>query len=267
MASLVRLVEQPPSFDRWGRSNWTAALLARAQEELTGILLHFTWVWQLLRRSGYRWKRTRPIVRACNPVRRWQWARLVRVLWQIGPGEVLLFADEVDIDLNPKTGHLWCRRGVPAEIETPGRNQKRFLAGALNVDTGHFLWVEAERKKSALFVKLLQKISRSYRYATRIHLLLDNYSIHDSWLTRSALAVLNHRIRLHFLPRYSPEYNPVERIWGVMHDAVTRNHRCRTMACLMRAVHRHLSHLGRCHLQSPLPFRVTRFGLVVSDAK
>jgi transposase len=192
---------------------------------------------------------------------------LVRVLWQIGPGEVVLFGDEVDIDFNPKTGHLWCRKGVPAEIETPGRNQKRHLAGAPNVDTGHFLYVEGEKKRSHLFVKLLRKISCSYRYARRIHLLVDNYSIHNSRLTRSELATLEHRIRLHFLPGYSPEYNPVERIWRAMHDAVTRNHRFRSMALLMRAVHRYLRSLGRIHLESPLPFRVTRFGLAMSDAK
>lgn len=267
IASLVGLVEHPPDFDREGRSNWTAALLARALQEKTGIGLHFTWVWQLLRRSGYRWKRTRPIVRACNPRRRWQWARLVRVLWQILSNEVLLFADEVDIDFNPKTGYLWCRRGVPAEIGTPGRNKKRYLAGALNVDTGNFLYVEDERKRSSLFVKLLHKISSSYRYAKKIHILLDNYSIHHSRLTRSALADLGHRIRLHFLPEYSPEYNPVERVWHALHDAVTRNHRFGSLEMLMRAVRRYLCDLGSLHLESPLPFRVTRRGLVVSDAK
>jgi transposase len=34
---------------------------------------------------------------------------------------------------------------------------------------------------------------------------------------------------LHYLPTYSPDCNPVERVWWRLHEAVTRNHRCRTM--------------------------------------
>ena len=267
VATMIRLVSEPPNYEKYGRSRWTVGLLTFVLAELTGTLLHFTWVWQLLRRCGYRQKRTRPMVRTCNPSRRWQWARLVRVLRQVQPGDVVLFGDEADIDHNPKTGYVWCLSGVPAEIETPGRNQKRYLAGALNVDTGHFLYVWDVQKRSGLFITLLSKISSAYRYARRIHLLIDNYSIHDSRATRAALAALAGRIRLHFLPRYSPEYNPVEMIWRGMHEAVTRNHTFPTMTALMEAVLDYLERLGRVFLQSPLPFRVTRGGLVFSDAK
>jgi transposase len=34
---------------------------------------------------------------------------------------------------------------------------------------------------------------------------------------------------VHYLPAYSPDTNPVERVWWRLHEAVTRNHRCRTM--------------------------------------
>ena len=266
MATMIRLVSEPPD-PSYGRSQWTVGLLAWVLAELTGIALHFTWVWQLLRRCGYRWKRTRPMLRSCNPRRRWQWARLVRVLWQVKPGEVILFADEADIDLNPKTGCVWCLSGVPAEIETPGRNEKRHVAGALNVDTGRFLYVTGEKKRSGLFIALLEKISGAYRFARRIHLLVDNYSIHGSRATRRALGRLRDRIRLHYLPPYSPEYNPVEKIWLGLHQVVTRNHQHREITALMLAVGSYLDHLGPVQFQSPLPFRVTRSGLVFSDAK
>jgi len=267
ISTLTRLVQFPPAA-KYGRSNWTTALLTRVLQDLTGILLHLSWVWQLVRRIGYRWKRTRPMVRRCNPVRRWQWARLVRVLWSIPPGEVVLFADEVDIDFNPKTGHVWCLRGVRAEIETPGRNQKRYLAGALNVDTGHFLFAEGDEKRSWLFISLLQILRRAYRSFRRIHLLVDNYSIHKSGITRQALKEMDGRVRLHYLPSYSPEYNPVERVWQQLHNTITRNHRFPTMRHLMAAVRRFLVGLSPIELSSPLPFRVTRnHGLVLAESK
>jgi putative transposase len=38
-----------------------------------------------------------------------------------------------------------------------------------------------------------------------------------------------HCVVLHYLPTYSPDCNPVERVWWRLHEAVTRNHRCRTI--------------------------------------
>jgi hypothetical protein len=34
------------------------------------------------------------------------------------------------------------------------------------------------------------------------------------------------RIRLHPLPSWSPESNPMELVWWSMHEAVSRNHEC-----------------------------------------
>ena len=41
------------------------------------------------------------------------------------------------------------------------------------------------------------------------------------------------RIELHFLPRRSPDYNPIERVWWHLHEEVTRNHQCRSMEELL----------------------------------
>ena len=38
-----------------------------------------------------------------------------------------------------------------------------------------------------------------------------------------------HRIELHYLPKYAPDTNSVEEVWWRLHEAVTRNHRCRSM--------------------------------------
>jgi len=40
-------------------------------------------------------------------------------------------------------------------------------------------------------------------------------------------------VRVHYLPKYSPDTNPIERVWWRLHEAVTRNHRCETMEELL----------------------------------
>ena len=95
-------------------------------------------------------------------------------------------------------------------------------------------WVEGERKTSLLFLQLLYRlVTRTYRTARVIHLILDNYGIHDSLQVRLALATVKGRVKLHFLPPYCPDHNRIERVWQDLHANVTRNHRCQTMEELM----------------------------------
>jgi transposase len=62
----------------------------------------------------------------------------------------------------------------------------------------------------------------------------DNAAFHTSRAVREYLARWGHRISLHYLPKYAPETNPIERVWWHLHETLTRNHRCRTLEELVR---------------------------------
>jgi transposase len=163
--------------------------------------------------------------------------RLRDLIGHLPPDEVAVYEDEVDIHLNPKIGLDWMVRGQQKEVPTPGQNQKRYLAGAQDVRTGELLWVEGEKKNSLLFIQLLWELTQHYRAAKVIHVILDNYSIHDTlqvWV--SLRTEQGRRLRLHRLPPYCPDHNRIERTWEDLHANVTRNHKCRDMDHLMREV-------------------------------
>jgi transposase len=151
----------------------------------------------------------------------------------------------VDIHLNPKIGLDWMARGQQKEVETPGQNGKRYLAGALDVRTGQLVWVAGAKKTSELFVALLVKLYHAYAEAKVIQVLLDNYRIHTSRYTEWALGCAGGRIRLHFLPPYCPQANRIERVWEDLHANVTRNHCCPDMKSLMREVRLWLQRYNR----------------------
>ena len=79
---------------------------------------------------------------------------------------------------------------------TPGQNKKRYLAGAVNADTGELVVAKGDRKNSLLFLKLLEKLKRKYAYANRIYVILDNYRIHHSRIINAALAHDLKKLRL-----------------------------------------------------------------------
>jgi transposase len=143
--------------------------------------------------------------------------------------------DEVDVNLNPKVGCQWMRRAQQAAVETPGNNEKRYLAGSIHWRTGRVILTEGrprEGRSAALFCRHLDDLRRAFRHYKVIHVLCDNAGTHTaegSRLVRAYLKEWGHRLKIHYLPKYAPDTNPIERVWWRLHEAVTRNHRCQTM--------------------------------------
>jgi transposase len=235
---LVRVLGRSPADFGWVRPTWTRELLGK-QMQLEGFppVAECT-MGRALSRIGARLGNPKPIV-LCP----WPRERRLRVLAEIrrleagaNSDEPVLYSDEVDIHLNPKIGRDWMLRGRQRRIVTPGKNEKFYVAGALDVRTGRLITTGAARKDAALFCQLLWLLATRYRRARRIHLIVDNYGIHAARHTREALAQLGGRIVLHFLPPYCPDANRIERVWQDMHANVTRNHRCKTMERLLANV-------------------------------
>jgi transposase len=173
------------------------------------------------------------------------------LLRTLPPRHVAVYEDEVDLHLNPKIGWDWMVRGQQKEVVTPVQNVKCYLAGGLDARTGQLVWVEGQRKTSALFIALLERLRACYPRAPVIHVVLDNFRIHDSRITRAALASHSARLRLHFLPPYCPQANAIERVWEDLHANVTRNHTCRTMETLMNNVRHYLTRRNQSLSQQP----------------
>ena len=209
----------------------------------TGVSVHPATMSRALKTIGARLGRPRPTVGCPWPKRRRnkRLAEIQGVLDALPKGHVAVYLDEVDVHLNPKIGVDWMNRGTQKEVPTPGKNQKRYLCGALDARTGVLTWVRGERKNSLLFAAMLRKLAdEAYPDAGVIHVVLDNFGIHASKISQAAVAALGGRVKLHFLPPYCPQHNRIERVWLDVHANVTRNHRCGDMDELMRAVVRYL---------------------------
>jgi transposase len=248
-AELLRLVEASPCAFGYRRPTWTQELLTRVLAERVEIAISVATLSRLLSRLGVGLRRPKPVVKCPWEAarRRRRLRRIERLVRHLPADEVAVDVDEVDIHLNPKIGPDWTRRGRQKEVVTPGCNEKRSLAGAWDPRARRLIDVEGERKNSLLFLQLLYKLAtKSYPNAKRIHVILDNYGIHDSAQVRLALKSAAARLKLHFLPPYCADHNRIERIWKDLHDNVTRNHRCASMEELMAEVRSYLAARNRC---------------------
>jgi putative transposase len=185
---------------------------------------------QWLRRADVVWRRPRPVLRRQDPERAAKLQHLRQLLLTLPADETAVFQDEVDVNLNPKIGCQWMRQGAQAEVVTPGDNEKCYLAGSLHWRTGALITTTGAKRDGALFVAHLHDLRRRRRRYKVIHVICDNAKFHyDCWAVWEFCHRYGDRVQLHFLPKYAPECNPLERVWWRLHEQITRNHQCQSL--------------------------------------
>ena len=105
------------------------------------------------------------------------------------PREAVVYADEVDLHLNPKIGHDWMLPGTQRLVVTPGKNEKRYLAGGLRPGPAAARLGRRRPQGELAVLEPAAGAARAYPGARVIHLILDNYIIHKSrWPGRGCAA-------------------------------------------------------------------------------
>jgi transposase len=224
-----------PADFHFARSRWSCETVAVVLREdyLVQVGRETVRVW--LRNAGLVWRRPRPVIRSKDPDREAKLRALRALLHGLPAGETAVFMDEVDVNLNPKVGCMWMKRSEQAAVDTPGTNEKRYLAGSIHWRTGRVFLTEGKPKEgrsAALFLRHLDDLRRAFRHYTVIHVVCDNAGTHTAERSKAVRAYLEEwreRVKVHYLPKYAPDTNPIERVWWRLHEAVTRNHRCQSM--------------------------------------
>jgi transposase len=220
------------------RARWSCGLLALLLWEQHNLRLSPETIRRGLHRKEFVWRRPRPVVGPRDPEHAAKLRQIRRLLGSLPADETAVFEDEVDVHLNPKIGSCWMPRGQQTEVTTPGNNEKRHLAGSLHWRTGRLLLSAPGRRRNAtLFLAHLEDLRCRLRAYRVIHVICDNARFHDCRLVRDYLTQHGNRIILHYLPKYAPETNPIERVWWHLHETITRNHRCRSIDELLHEVY------------------------------
>jgi len=239
--SVLALLKTAPRTLGWCRTRWSCATLAVELQVRRGITVSAETMRHWLHELGWAWKRAKVAAKDDDPDRVTKLARIRLAFEQLRAGTALFFADELDINLLPKVGYQWMPKGEQVEVMTPGTNEKRYLAGALDLSTGtitHCVWY---RKQTGLFLDLLDTLDGSHPVPLFTHLtvVVDNAKIHKAQKVQQWLAA-HPRFELLYLPTYCPRANPIERAFGDVHDKCTRNHTRKCMWHLVQDVKQHL---------------------------
>jgi len=223
-----QILEEFEEPGRAQRTFWTATAF---HGHITGkyqVECSYDTVRRLLHEKGYRLKVPQPWPDRQDEKLREDFLARLSVL-NDDPEVELWYGDETGIDGEAKPRRSWAMKGSKPRVVHNGDHLRLNILGCVCPRTGEFFAIEASHCDTDVFQAFLDEGAQSITPTRKRNLLiLDN----ASWHKRKALNW--HFFEPLYLPPYSPDLNPIERIWLIMKADHFANLHCRNKAALIQ---------------------------------
>ena len=191
-------------------------------ESMWGVSYSVSGMTDWLSRNQFSYKKPSLVPGKANLEIQEAWISKYQELRQkLGQDETICFADGVHPTHNTKTSYGWIQKGERKEIGSNTGRQRINLSGALDVIEKKVHFQEDPMLNAESTICFFKKIEKAYPSKKRIHLFLDNARYYKNQKVRGYLA--SSKIEAHYLPPYSPNLNPIERLWKWMKERVQYN--------------------------------------------
>jgi len=204
---LIPVLEDPRTEDQW---HWTGRKIHGWLQERLKVELSYCTVIRYLHEIGYVLRFPRP--------------------WATGPGKDekardefreelsalkerkdvrIWFGDETGIEGDPRPRQRWAKKGSDPKVDYHGGHLRRTVIGAVQPDSGKFFSMMFNGCNTDVFQVWLDEFARDHPPEKGLEdiLILDNATWHK-------VKRLNwHHFTPIYLPAYSPDFNPIERLW------------------------------------------------------
>ena len=124
----------------------------------------------------------------------------------------IFFGDAAHMRSDHHSGRTWGKKGKTPVVETTGARHGVSLISAIT-SRGHMRFMIKEKGgvNAAVFIEFLKRMMTGAKRP--IFLIVDRGPAHIAKKTRAFVESLNGRLRLFYLPPYSPDRNPDELGW------------------------------------------------------
>jgi transposase len=219
-AQFARLIAEPEQAER---TFWTAKAFHGYLATTYHVECSYETVVRFFHRQGFALKVPQPWPDRQDEAQREAFRERLHALSQDADVE-LWFADESGFEGDPRPRRRWDKKGHKTRSTKNGDHLRMNVMGMVCPRTGEFFAIEASHSDSETFQAFLNEAHRSVTFQRpRRILIVDN----ASWHKRKSLNWQGWEVM--YLPPYSPDLNPIERLWLVMKATWFNNHVCRTL--------------------------------------
>ena len=204
---------------------WTREMIAELILREFDVEMSLSAVGRMLRRIGL--SPQRPLWRAyqANPdaVERWKSEEFPAIRAEAAKvGAAIFFQDEASVRSDFHGGTTWAEVGRTPVVKTTGARYSVNMISAVSAQGKlHFMLVEGT-VDSDVFIGYCERLLHDNQ-GKPVFLIVDGHPSHRSKRTKEWVASMEGRLRLFYLPGYSPQLNPDEWVWkNVKHDRIGR---------------------------------------------
>ena len=225
---------------------WTVGRLRRVIREQYAIDLSGNTVWRRLREAGLTYQKPEREYYEIDEATREAWLandvpeirKTVKKHWAI-----LYFQDESNVSLTAFLGKTWAPCGQTPRSRVTGKRAGVAALSALS-RRGHLLFRLLEKRIAS--AEVIDFLHHMLRHHPRRHLVvvMDQAPPHTSKKTR---AFIDQQPRLHvfYLPKYSPDWNPDEKVWNHLKHQELKSHQAKTKDELKHLTRRKLHSMAK----------------------
>lgn len=175
-----------------------------------------------LRRNGFTYKKPSLVPGKANEQQQKEWILKYEELKKILPEkETICFMDGVHPTHNVQLAYGWIKKGVRKELPSNCGRARLNLSGIVDMISHKVVIQEDKMLNAESTMRFFQRIEEAYPDKEKIHLFCDNAKYYKNKQVQDYLK--RSKIQLHFLPPYSPNLNPIERLWKLMKERVIYN--------------------------------------------
>jgi transposase len=223
---LKRIVLAPASKFGFETDLWTVSRLHAVLVDRLDVDVSEDTVWRRLREAGLTWQTPeRQYFEAdAETRRRWQEETIPKIRETLEKtGGILYCEDEASVCLTPLLGKTWAERGKPRKVPVTGGRASIAAMSALSPRGRLLFRLHDKRITSVEVIDFLKQLLRQHR-GRHVVVVMDQAKPHTSKMTK---AFIESRARLHvfYLPPYSPDWNPDEKVWNHLKNHELKAHR------------------------------------------
>lgn len=202
---------------------WTRAMVRELILREFRLKLSEVSVGRLLKKLGFTAQK--PLHRAYQQNQQlalsWQATELPRIRAMAKAEKATVYyADESSIRSDYHCGTTWALKGKTPVVRSTGSRFKVNMLSAISPLGGLRFMLFDGTMTAEVFCDFLKRLIHNAEKP--VYLIVDNHPVHRSHAVRDFVRSTDGRLKLFFLPPYSPELNPDEQVWAHLKREVSR---------------------------------------------
>ena len=226
---LKEIVLSPASDYGYETDFWTTRRLIQVIQSTFHVLLSKQTVMRRLHEAGLTYQKPEREYFELSEEERQEWVRteVPRIRRAVkNHNAILYFQDEANISLTALLAKTWAPCGQTPKQRVTG---KRGGVSAMSAITSRGRLIFRLHDKRIASDEVIDFLSQMLRYHRRRHLVvvMDQAPPHTSQKTKAFIAN-QPRLHVFHLPKYSPDWNPDEKVWNHLKHQELKGHQAKT---------------------------------------